>query len=406
MKSNIIKISFALLFLSYYVSEINGNVTKKSKFSLRSFFTKNEDLNNDSDDGNVHGEAEEKVGADTAQTTLNGGAGTQKTGSQSQDGEVQSPGITVTQNVNPDQPCTEDCEDHCDEECDEECDECHDELCDECHDESCTDCQDECTDDCREECEQMRAGDGHCGGENIPSCTNCTVNDPSCKECQKIFNAHHPETHNARNGRHHTPRVQNVIEAITDGTKNMADEDEAVCDEQLDEGGDNEEEEEEDTVDIEDVEIIESTEEIEDSNDNEELELEEVIDTNKGGQEENEAETEATVTNEHGNNNNTTNTNEAANNNQTNNANNANNNQTNNTNNANNNQTNNTNNANNNKTGMNLLIKEYKGNTGATTEKENILDNALRGIDDNQFSSDIQDFSQDITEYALMEDDI
>ncbi|CAD2099253.1 hypothetical protein YYG_02937 [Plasmodium vinckei petteri] len=392
MKNNIIKICFALFFLSYYVSEINGNVTNKNKFSLRSYFTKNEDLNNASDNENVHGESEEKLGTSTDQTTLSGTPDAQKSGSNPKGGEVLSTGPNLPQSGHTEQSCTE-----CESECTEDCDDCHDEFCTECHDESCPDCQTECTDACREECERMRAGIDHCGGEGIQHCPQCAVNNPNCEECKKILNAAHPETaETVEIEIPTTPEVQNIIEDITNDTKSMADEDEPVCDEQLDEGGDNEEEEE-DNVDIEDVEIIESTEEIEDSNDSEELELEleaeEVTNVNKDGQEENEGETEATVTTENGNSN--TNTNEVANNNQTNN-----------TNNANNNQTNNANNANNNNNGTNLLIREYKGNTNVTPENENILDNALSGIDDNQFSSDIQDFSQDITEYVLMEDDI
>ncbi|KEG01335.1 CCAT-binding transcription factor-like protein, putative [Plasmodium vinckei vinckei] len=389
MKNNIIKISFAIFFLSYYVSEINGNVTNKNKFNLRSYFTKNEDLNNASDNENVHGESEEKIVTVTNQTTLSGTPSVQTSGDTPQARGVNSTDISLTQGNNTEQPCTE-CESECTENCtdchdedctechDEDCTDCHDETCTDCHDESCPDCQTECTDACREECAQMRA-----------------ANNPNCEECKKILNPKNPETHGAEHERQTTPEVQIVIEDITNDTKSMPDEDEPVCDEQLDEGGDNEEEE--DNVDIEDVEIIESTEEIEDSNDSEDLELElegeEVTNVNTDGQEGNEGETEATVTNENGNSN--TNTNEVANNNQTNN-----------TNNANNSQTNNTNSTNNNNNGANLLIKEYKGNTNGTTENENILDNALSGIDDNQFSSDIQDFSQDITEYALMEDDI
>ncbi|CAD2087256.1 CCAT-binding transcription factor-like protein, putative [Plasmodium vinckei brucechwatti] len=185
MKNNIIKICFALFFLSYYVSEINGNVTNKNKFSLRNYFTKNEDLNNASDNENVHGESEDKTVTGTDQTTLSGTSDTQKSGSNPQDGGVTSIDVNLPKNGHTEQSYTE-CEIECTEDCDEchdeSCTDCHDESCTDCHDESCPDCQTECTDACREECERMRASINHCGGEGIQNCPQCTVNDPNCED--------------------------------------------------------------------------------------------------------------------------------------------------------------------------------------------------------------------------------
>ncbi|ETB58825.1 hypothetical protein YYC_03600 [Plasmodium yoelii 17X] len=410
MKNNIIKISFVLLFLSSYVSEINGNVTNKNKYSLRSYITKNEDLNNTLDNENVHGESEDggPVG-DTEQTLKNGASSTQISSSQHQAGELGSSGKGLSQDGHTEEPCAE-CERECPEGCEgcpeccegcpEDCEGCP-ECCEDCYDENCPDCQTECTDECREACAKLKADSAQRGRENIQICTHSPPNDPNCEECKKITATIQITTPDAREETE-TTLIQNAIEDITEGTKTMPDENEPVCDEQLDEDGDNEEEEE--VVDSENIEIIENIEEIENSDDSDdiddseelelefELELEEPTDIDRDSQEENESESGATTTNEQGNNHNT-NTDEVASNNQTNN------NQTSN------NQTNNSNNANNNNV-SHFIIKEYKGNSGSKTQNENILDNALSGIDDNQFSSDIQDFAQDINEFVLMEEDI
>ncbi|CXI12050.1 CCAT-binding transcription factor-like protein, putative [Plasmodium berghei] len=393
MKNNIMKISFALLFLSSYFSEINGNVTNKNKYRLRSYLTKNEDLNNTSYNGNIHGESEDAISVgDTTQTLKNGESGTQGSSNLPQGKSLQSTDTNHSQDGHTEDSCAE-CGRGCTEGCegchDASCLECHEgcEDCPDCHDESCLDCQTECTDACREECAKIKTDTVHRDGENVQACTQCTTNDPNCEECKKIITTRQPETPNSGIEAEPASVVQNAIEDITNDTKTMPDENEAVCDEQLDEGGDNEEEE--DIVDSEDIEIIEHTGDIEDSDDSEELELEleleleEAIDMSRDGQEENEGETGTTTTNEQRNNHNT-NTNEV----------------------TDNNQTNNSNNTNNNNNGNHFIIKEYKGNHDAKTENENILNNALSDIDDNQFSSDIQDFAQDINEYVLMEEDI
>ncbi|CDU16792.1 uncharacterized protein PY17X_0520300 [Plasmodium yoelii] len=402
MKNNIIKISFVLLFLSSYVSEINGNVTNKNKYSLRSHITKNEDLNNTLDNGNVHGESEDDISTrGTEQTLKTGATGTLDSSSQHQAGDVGSSGKGLSQDSRTEESCPEGCE-GCPEDC-EGCPECCEgcpECCEDCHDENCPDCQTECTDECREECAKLKAASAQLGEENIQICTHSPPNGTNCEECKKITTTRQTAAPDVRDETE-TTLIQNAIEDITDDTKTMPDENEPVCDEQLDEDGDNEEEEE--IVDSENIEIIENIEEIENSDDSDdiddseelelefELELEEPTDIDRDSQEENESESGATTTNEQGNNHNT-NTDEVASNNQTSN------NQTNN-NQTSNNQTNNNN-------VSHFIIKEYKGNSGSKTQNENILDNALSGIDDNQFSSDIQDFVQDINEFVLMEEDI